>query len=92
MKGHYSKKLQNHSTLYTELQENQKLYYEHSFEKENKQKSFLKYNQFINSATGEKLNLDYDFEKKYKEYSKITEPMGKSNFSLILKIIFPFFN
>lgn len=73
MKGHYSKKLQNHSTLYTELQENQKLYYEHSFEKENKQKSFLKYNQFINSATGEKLNLDYDFEKKYKEYSKITE-------------------
>ena len=37
MKGHYSKKLQQHSTLYTELQENQKLYYEHSFEKENKQ-------------------------------------------------------
>lgn len=73
MKGHYSKKLQNHSTLYTELQENQKLYYEHSFEKENKQKNFLKYNQFINTKTGETLQLDYDFEKKYKEYSKITE-------------------
>ena len=72
MKRHYSKKLQKHSTLYTELQENQKLYYEHSFEKENKQKNFLKYNQFINIKTGEKLNLDYDFEKKYKEYSKIT--------------------
>jgi hypothetical protein len=73
MKGHYSKKLQNNSTLYTELQENQKLYYEYSFEKENKQKSFLKYNQFINTKTGETLQLDYDFEKKYKEYSKITE-------------------
>lgn len=73
MKGHYSKKLQNNSILYTELQENQKLYYEHSFEKENKQKSFLKYNQFINTKTGETLQLDYDFEKKYKEYSKITE-------------------
>lgn len=73
MKGYFSKKLQNHSTLYTELQENQKLYYEHSFEKENKQKNFLKYNQFLNMHTGEKLNLDYDFEKKYKEYSKITE-------------------
>ena len=33
MNRHYSKKLQQHSTLYTELQENQKLYYEHSFEK-----------------------------------------------------------
>ncbi len=73
MKGHYSKKLQNNSTLYTELQENQKLYYEYSFEKENKQKNFLKYNQFMNMHTGEKLNLDYNFEKKYKEYSKITE-------------------
>lgn len=73
MKGHYSKKLQNNSTLYTELQENQKLYYEHSFEKENKQKSFLKYNQFINTSTGKTLQLDYDFEKKYKEYSKIAE-------------------
>ena len=73
MKGHYSKKLQKHSALYTELQENQKLYYEYSFEKENKQKNFLKYNKFINSKTGEKIQLDYDFEKKYKEYSKITE-------------------
>ena len=73
MKGYFSKKLQNNSSLYKELQENQKLYYEHSFEKENKQKSFLKYNQFINTKTGEKLNLDYDFEKKYKEYSRISE-------------------
>ena len=80
MKGHYSKKLQNNSTLYTELQENQKLYYEHSFEKENKQKSFLKYNQFINTKTGETLQLDYDLEKKYKEYSKITEPIGGIEF------------
>ena len=73
MKGYFSKKLQNNSNLYKELLENQKLYYEHSFEKENKQKNFLKYNQFLNINTGKKLNLDYDFEKKYKEYSKITE-------------------
>ena len=49
MKGYFSKKLQNNSSLYKELLENQKLYYEHSFEKENKQKNFLKYNQNIAS-------------------------------------------
>jgi hypothetical protein len=73
MKGYYSKKLQKHSKLYTELQENIKLYYQHSLEKEQKQKSYLQYHKFINLSTKETININYDFEKKYKEYSKITE-------------------
>lgn len=73
MKGYYSKKLQKTSKLYAELQENIKLYYQHSIEKETKQKSYLEYHKFINTSTNQTLNITYDFEKKYKEYSKITE-------------------
>ncbi len=73
MKGYYSKKLQKNSKLYAELQENIQLYYNHSLEKEQKQKSYLQYNKFINLSTKETVNIDYNFEKKYKEYSKITE-------------------
>ena len=73
MKGYYSKKLQKNSKLYTELQENIKLYYNHSLEKEQKQKSYLNYHKFVNLSTKETININYDFEKKYKEYSKITE-------------------
>lgn len=73
MKGYYSKKLQKHSKLYLELQENIKLYYQHSLEKEQKQKSYLNYHKFVNLSTKETINIDYNFEKKYKEYSKITE-------------------
>lgn len=73
MKGYYSKKLQNNSKLYAELQENIKLYYQHSIEKEQKQKSYLEHHKFINLSKKETLSIDYDFEKKYKEYSRITE-------------------
>ncbi|QKF77618.1 hypothetical protein [Arcobacter defluvii] len=73
MKGYYSKKLQNNSKLYAELQENIKLYYQHSIEKEQKQKSYLEHHKFINLSKKETLSINYDFEKKYKEYSKITE-------------------
>jgi len=73
MKGYYSKKLQNNSKLYKELQENIKLYYQHSIEKETKQKSYLEYYKFINTSTNQTLSINYDFEKKYKEYSRITE-------------------
>ena len=73
MKGYYSKKLQNNSKLYKELQENIKLYYQHSIEKEQKQKSYLEHHKFINLSKKETLSIDYDFEKKYKEYSRITE-------------------
>ncbi|MDX9901490.1 MAG: hypothetical protein RBT22_08375 [Aliarcobacter sp.] len=73
MKGYYSKKLQKNSKLYAELQENIQLYYNHSLEKEQKQKSYLQYNKFVNLSTKETVNIDYNFEKKYKEYSKITE-------------------
>ena len=73
MKGYYSKKLQKHSKLYTELQENIQLYYNHSIEKEQKQKAYLNHHKFVNLSTQEQININYDFEKKYKEYSKITE-------------------
>ncbi|PWE22553.1 replication endonuclease [Aliarcobacter skirrowii] len=73
MKGYYSKKLQNNSKLYAELQENIKFYINHSIKKENKQKSYLKNTGFLNKKSGEYLSIDYDFEKKYKEYSKIGE-------------------
>lgn len=73
MKGYYSKKLQNNSKLYQELQDNIKFYINHSIHKENRQKSYLQNTAFKNLKTGEYLNIQYDFEKKYKEYSKITE-------------------
>lgn len=73
MKGYYSKKLKNNSSLYAELQDNIKFYINHSILKENKQKSYLKNTSFLNKKSGEFLNIDYDFEKKYKEYSKISE-------------------
>jgi hypothetical protein len=73
MKGYYSRKLQNNSKLYAELQDNIKFYINHSIHKENKQKSYLKNTGFLNKKSGEFLSIDYDFEKKYKEYSKISE-------------------
>ena len=73
MKGYYSKKLQKNSKLYAELQENIKLYINHSINKESKQKSYLQHTAFLNPKTGEYLNIQYDFEKKYKEYSRISE-------------------
>lgn len=73
MKGYYSKKLQQNSKLYLELQENIQLYYNHSLEKEQKQKAYLSHHKFVNLSTKEQININYDFEKKYKEYSKITE-------------------
>ncbi|MCG3665407.1 replication endonuclease [Aliarcobacter butzleri] len=73
MKGYYSKKLKNNSKLFAELQDNIKFYINHSILKENKQKSYLKNTSFLNKKSGEFLNIKYDFEKKYKEYSKISE-------------------
>lgn len=73
MNGYYSKRLQKNSKLYKELQNNIKLYVKHSFEKEEKQKSYLEHHKFTNSSTGEVLSVDYDFEKKYKEYGKVVE-------------------
>lgn len=70
MNGYYSKKLQQ-SKRYKELQENIQLYYEYSLEKEHKQKSYLNSHRFINSKTGECVNIKYDFEQKHKEYSKV---------------------
>lgn len=73
MQGYYSKKLQKNSKLYQELQENQKLYFKHSLDKESKQKSYLENHKFVSYKTKEVLHINYDFEKKYKEYSKVVE-------------------
>ena len=63
MKGYYSKKLQKNSKLYQELQDNIKLYINHSIHKESKQKSYLQHTAFLNPKTGEYLNIQYDFDK-----------------------------
>ena len=91
MKGYYSKKLQKNSKLYAELQENIKLYINHSILKENKQKSYLKNTGFLNKKSGEFLNVEYDFEKKYKvqeclsQYPNIGHLLGKFCSRLSLK-------
>ncbi|MEA2017041.1 MAG: replication endonuclease [Campylobacterota bacterium] len=72
MKGLYTKKLQEHK-LYKELQQNLKDYYNLSLHKEHKQKTYLKKFNFKNCRSGEVIKLDYDFEQKYKEYSKTTQ-------------------
>ena len=58
MKGYYSKKLQNNSKLYAELQDNIKFYINHSIHKENKQKSYLKNTGFLNKKSGEFLSIE----------------------------------
>lgn len=71
MKGYFTHKLQQ-TQSYKEYRDIQALYYEHSLSKEQKQKIYLQNNTFV-SSSGEKYNIDYDFEKKYKEYAKTTE-------------------
>ena len=53
MKGYYSKKLKNNSSLYAELQDNIKFYINHSILKENKQKSYLRNTSFLNKKCNE---------------------------------------
>lgn len=73
MKGIYAnKKLQQHK-LYKELLENQQLYYQLSLEKEQKQKSYLNRINLLDTSSGEVFKMDYDFEKKYKTYTKTIE-------------------
>lgn len=73
MKKIYATKTLQKDKLYNEIQESIKNYYQISIEKEQKQKGYLKSLKVLNRTTNEFLNLDYDFEKKYKEYSRITQ-------------------
>lgn len=73
MKGLYAtKKLQEHK-LYKEYQENLQFYYQYSLQKENNQKSYLNRISLLNKNSGEILKMNYDFERKYKVYTKTLE-------------------
>jgi hypothetical protein len=73
MKRIYATKTLQKDKLYKEIQESIKNYYQVSIQKEQKQKGYLKSLKVLNRTTSEFLNLDYDFEKKYKEYARITQ-------------------
>ncbi|WP_419678435.1 replication endonuclease [Aliarcobacter lanthieri] len=73
MKKIYATKTLQKDKLYNEIQESIKTYYQISIEKEQKQKSYLKSLKVFNKTKNEFLDLDYDFERKYKEYSRITQ-------------------
>lgn len=73
MKRIYATKTLQKDKLYKEIQENIKHYYQVSITKEQKQKGYLKSLKVLNTTKSQFLNLDYDFEKKYKEYSRITQ-------------------
>ncbi len=73
MKRIYATKTLQKDKLYKEIQESIKNYYQISIQKEQKQKGYLKSLKVLNTTKSEFLNLDYDFEKKYKEYARITQ-------------------
>ncbi|MCT7581566.1 replication endonuclease [Aliarcobacter butzleri] len=73
MKKIYATKTLQKDKLYNEIQESIKNYYQISIEKEQKQKGYLKSLKVFNKTKNEFLDLDYDFERKYKEYSRITQ-------------------
>lgn len=73
MKRIYATKTLQKDRLYKEIQESIKNYYQVSIQKEQKQKGYLKSLKVLNTTKREFLNLDYDFEKKYKEYARITQ-------------------
>ena len=73
MKKIYATKTLQKDKLYNEIQESIKTYYQISIEKEQKQKHYLKSLKILNTTKNEFLDLDYDFERKYKEYSRITQ-------------------
>ncbi|MFY4822102.1 replication endonuclease [Aliarcobacter butzleri] len=73
MKRIYTTKTLQKDKLYKEIQESIKNYYQVSIQKEQKQKGYLKSLKVLNTTKREFLSLDYDFEKKYKEYARITQ-------------------
>ena len=68
-----NKKLQN-TKRYEEYQTLQDKYYKLSLTKEQGQQSFLKYNMILrNQTTKEILDINYNFDKYYKKYTKSIE-------------------
>jgi hypothetical protein len=73
MKRLYATKTLQKDKLYKEIQENIQSYYKLSIEKEQKQKSYLEKLKVFNTTSRDYVKLDYDFERKYKEYSMLTQ-------------------
>lgn len=70
MKTLYATRTLQKNRLYKEIEDNKKFYYQLSIEKEQKQKSYLKRLKVFNS--NDEINMSYEWEKKYKEYSHLT--------------------
>lgn len=73
MKRLYATKILQKDNLYKEIQENIQNYYKLSIEKEQRQKSYLEKLKVFNTTSREYVSIDYDFERKYKEYSRLTQ-------------------
>lgn len=73
MKRLYATKTLQKDKLYKEIQENIQSYYNLSIEKEQKQKSYLQNLKVFNQLSRDYVSMDYDFERKYKEYSRLTQ-------------------
>lgn len=70
----YSNKKLQITKRYEEYQTLQDKYYKLSLAKEHGQQSFLKYNMILrNQATKEILDINYNFDKYYKKYTKSIE-------------------
>jgi hypothetical protein len=70
----YSNKKLQTTKRYEEYQTLQDKYYKLSLTKEHGQQSFLKYNMILrNQSTNEVLDINYNFEKYYKKYTKSIE-------------------
>ncbi len=73
MKRLYATKTLQKDKLYKEIQDNIQGYYKLSIEKEEKQKSYLQNLKVFNQSSREYVSMDYDFERKYKEYAQVTQ-------------------
>lgn len=73
MKRLYATKILQRDKLYKEIQYNIKNYYKISIEKEQKQKNYLQRLKVFNQSSRDYVSMDYDFERKYKEYSQVTQ-------------------
>jgi hypothetical protein len=73
MKRLYATKTLQKDKLYKEIQDNIQGYYKLSIEKEQKQKSYLQRLKVFNTTSRDYEKLNYDFERNYKEYARLTQ-------------------
>jgi len=73
MKRLYATKTLQKDKLYKEIQNNIQEYYKLSILKEQKQKNYLEKLKVFNTTSRDYEKFDYDFERKYKDYSRLTQ-------------------